>query len=172
MDGISLGKWNYAVEILKRFGMMDCTPMASNLKLLNDASTEMVDVMMYRQMIFSLMCLMNTRPDTCFTVNDLSQFLTYPRHDHLVVKHVVRYLKGTIEYGIKYDMNQKINLDVYVDSYWAGSAIDRKSTSGCCFSMGLVVISWFSRKQSCVELSTAKAEYVTACSASCEVVWL
>ena len=59
-----------------------------------------------------------------------------------------------------------------MDSYWEGSAIDRKSTLGCCFSMGSGVISWFSRKQSCVALSTAEAEDVAACSASCEVVWL
>ena len=69
-------------------------------------------------------------------------------------------------------MNQKINLEGYVDSDWAGSAIDRKSTSGCCFIMGSGVISWFSRKQSCVALSTDEAEYVAACSASCEAVWL
>ena len=72
------------------------------------------------------------------------------RHVHLVAtKHVLRYLKGTIDYGIKYDANQNINLEGYVDSNWAGSAIDRKITSGCFFSMVLGVISWFSRKQSC-----------------------
>ena len=79
--------------------------------------------------------------------------------------------RGTVDYGLKYDSNQK-NLEGYVDSYWAGSAIDRKSTSGCFFSMGSGVISWFSRNQSCVALSTAQAEYVTSCSASCEAVWL
>ena len=56
-------------------------------------------------MICSLMFLTNTKPDTCFVVNDLSQFLTDLRHAHLVAKHAVRYLKGTIEYGIKYDIN-------------------------------------------------------------------
>ena len=121
--------------------MMDCkamaTPMASNLKLLSDASSESVDATMYHQMIGSL-----------------------------------RYLKGTIDYGLKHDANQKINLKGYVDSNSAGSAIDRKSTSGCCFSMGSGVISWFSRKKSCVALSTTEAEYVVACSASSEAVWL
>ena len=87
-------------------------------------------------------------------------------------KHIMRYLKGTIYYGLKYEANQKINLEVYVDSDWAGSAINRKSTLGCCFSMGSGVISWSSRKQSCVELSTAEAEYVATCSASYEEVWL
>ena len=71
-------------------------------------------------MIYSLMYLTNTRPDICFAVNTL-------RHVHLMVgKHVVRYLKGTIDYGLKYEANQKINLEGYVDSDWVGSAIDRK----------------------------------------------
>ena len=80
--------------------------------------------------------------------------------------------KGTVDYGLKYDTNQKINLEGYVDSDWVGSAIDRKITSGCCFSMGSGVISWFSRKQSCVAPSTVEAKYVTACSASCDALWL
>ena len=87
-------------------------------------------------------------------------------------KNILRYLKGTVDYGLKYKFDQKINLEGYVDSDWAGSAIVRKSTSGCCFSMGSVVISWFSRKQSCVALSTAEVEYVAAYLASCEAVWL
>ena len=91
------------------------TPMASKLKLLIDDSSDIVDAMMYRQMICSLMCLKNTRPYTCFAVNDLSQFLMDLRHAHLVAKNVVRYLEGKVEYGIKYDMNQKTNLHGYVD---------------------------------------------------------
>ena len=122
-------------------------------------------------MIGSLMYLMNTRPNICFAVNTLSQFLTDPRNLHLIAaKHILRYLRGTIDYGLKYESNQKISLDGYVDSDWAGSAIDRKRTSGCCFSMGPAVISWFTRKKLYVALSTAEAEYFTACSASCEAV--
>ena len=70
-------------------------------------------------------------------MNTLSQFLTDSRHVHLIAaKHILRYLKGTVYYGLKYDANQKINLEGYVDSDWAGSVVDMKSTSGCCFSMG------------------------------------
>ena len=118
------------------------TPMALNLKLLSDASLETVDAMMYHQMICSLMYLKNMRLDICFALNTLSQFLMDARHVHLMVsKHAVRYLKGTIEYGLKYEENQKINLEGYVDSDWAGSAIDRKRNLGCFFSMGSGVIS-------------------------------
>ena len=80
--------------------------------------------------------------------------------------------RGIVDYGLKYDANQNINLEGYVDSYWAGRAIDRKNTSECCFSMGSGVISWFIKKQSCVALSTAKAKYVAYCSTSCEAVWI
>ena len=87
--------------------------------------------MMYRHMIY----LTNMKPDICFAMNTL-------RHVHLMVaKHAVRYLNGIVEYGLKYDMSLKINLEGYVDSYWVGGAIDRKSTSRCYFSMGSSVIS-------------------------------
>ena len=98
------------MELLKRFGMMDykemATPMASNLKLLRDASSKTVDATMYRQMIGSLMYLTNRRPDIWFAMNTLSQFLANPRHFHLIAaKHILRYLKGTVVYGLKYDVN-------------------------------------------------------------------
>ena len=89
---------------------MDCkamtTPMALNLKLLSVASSDSVDAMMYRQMIGSLMYLMNTIPYIFFVVNTLSQFLTDPRHVHLIAaKHILGYLKGTVYYGLKYEVD-------------------------------------------------------------------
>ena len=76
------------------------TPMASNLNLLSDASSEVIDSTMYHQMIGSLMYLMNMRPDICFVVNTLSQFLTDPRHVHLIAaKNIMRYRKGTVIMG-------------------------------------------------------------------------
>ena len=99
--------------------------------------------------------------------------MTDLRNVHFIAaKHILRYLRGIVNYGIKYDVNQNINVEGYDDSYWAGSAINRKSTSRCCFSMGSSVISWFSRKQSCMALSTTEDEYVVACSTICEAVWL
>ena len=94
-----------------------------------------------------------------------------PRHVHLIAaKNILRYLKGTVDYGLNYDENQKINLEGYVDSDWAGNAIDRKSTSRCCFSMRSGVISWFSRRESCMALSIDEEKYVATCLAICEVV--
>jgi hypothetical protein len=104
------------------------------------------------------MYLTNTRPDICFVVNTLSQFLVEPRCVHLVAaKHVMMYLKGTIDYGLSYDGDHNFTLSGYTNSYWAGSVVDRKSTFGCCFSLGSAMISWQSRKQSSIALSTAEA---------------
>ena len=110
-DGIFFGQGKYAIEILKRFGMMDskamAIAMASNLKLLSDASSYLVDATMHHQMIGSLMYLKNTRLDICFAVNTLSQYLTDPRSVHLTAaKHILRYLKGIVDYGLKYKTNQ------------------------------------------------------------------
>ena len=80
--------------------------------------------------------------------------------------------RDIVEYQLKYDVNQNINLEGYVDSDWAGSSIDRKSISRCCFSMGSGVISWFSRNQSCVALSTTEAECVIACLSSCDAIFM
>ena len=77
------------------------------------------------------MYLTNTRPDICFVVNTLSKFLIDPTHVHLIsTKHILRYLKGTVDYGLKYEANQNINLEGYVDSDWEGGAINRKRTLG------------------------------------------
>ena len=92
------------------------TPMALNLKLLCDASSDSVDAMMYHHIIGSLICLANMILDICFVVNTLSQFPTSPRHVHLIIaKHILRYLKVTVEYGLKYDMNRKTNMCGYFD---------------------------------------------------------
>jgi hypothetical protein len=119
------------------------------------------------------MYLTNTRPDICFAVNTLSQYLVEPRRVHLVAaKHVMRYLKGTLDYGFCYTGDHDFRLYGYTDSEWAGIASDRKRTSRCCFSLGSAMTSWKSRKQSSIALSTTEAEYIAACSSSCEAIWL
>jgi hypothetical protein len=82
-----------------------------------------------------------------------------PRHDHWIdVKHVLRYIRGTINYVLIYTAFSDIQLHGFIDSDWAGSAEDRKSTSGMCFFLGSTMIYWGSRKWKSVTLSTAEAE--------------
>ena len=80
------------------------------------------------------MYLTNTKPDICFSMNTLSQYLVQPRRVHLVTaKHVMRYLKGTIDFGLYYDDSHEYRLSGYIDADWDGSISDIKSTLGRCF---------------------------------------
>jgi hypothetical protein len=149
------------------------TPMEVKLKLLVKTSSELIDDTLYRQIIGSLMYLTNTRPCICFSMNTLIHFLVEPKHVHIVVaKHVMRYLKGTINCGLNYDRDHDFTLSGYTDADWEGSVSDRKITLGCCFSLGSTMISWQSRKQSNISLITAEAKYIAACFASCEAIWI
>ena len=103
--------------------MIDCkamaTPMTTNLNLLNDDSSEAVDATLDRHIIGSLMYLTNTRPYIYFFVNTLSKYMVNPEHIHLVAeKHVMRYLKGTLDYGRRYALDGEIILHGFIDSYW------------------------------------------------------
>ena len=121
--------------------------MVMNLKLLSHKYSNIVDATMYRQIIGSLMYLTNIRPNICFAVNTLSQYMVEPRGVHLIVaKHVMRYLKGTIDYVLRYASNREISLQGFTDLDWVGSIAEQKGTYGCCFSMGSTMISWFNRK--------------------------
>ena len=102
---------------------MDCksmsTPMALNLKKLCYDELDLVDPTMYRQLIGSLMYLVNTRPDICFVMSTLSQFMCEPRQMHWVAaKHVLRYLRGIIGYGLRYSIDSDMQLVGYTDSDW------------------------------------------------------
>jgi hypothetical protein len=113
------------------------------LKLLVDTSLDLIVATLYRQIIGSLMYLTNTKPNIYFVVNTLSQFLVEPKCVHLMVaKHLMRYLKGTVDNGLIYDGDHDLSLSGYSDADWAGSVADRKSTSRWCFNLGSSMISW------------------------------
>ena len=147
-DEIFLSQGNYTLDVLRRFGTMDCksmaTPLVTNLKKLHDSASgfDLLDLTMYRQLIGCLMYLMHTRLDICFALSALSQFMSELRQVHWVAtKHVLGYLCGTIVYGLRYTSSGRVNLLGYTDSDWAGCSVDRKSTSRNCFSVGLAMIS-------------------------------
>jgi len=162
------------VKLLERFGMVDCksvsTPMELNFKKLSGstAGPVLANPTEYRQLVGALMFLVNTRPDVCLAVNNLSQHMIEPHHFHWVG---AKNRRGTINHGLRYTAESMTFLG-YTDADWAGSVVDRKSTSGCCFTLGFALISWMSRKQKSVALSTAEAEYIAASMACCEAVWL
>jgi hypothetical protein len=85
---------------------------------------------------------------------------------------VLRYLRGTVGYDLRYASDVDMRLQGYVDAVWAGSTVDRKSTFGCCFTLGSTMVSWCNMRQNFVALSTTEAEYITLCVAICEAMLL
>ena len=119
------------------------------------------------------MYLVNTRPDICYAVNQLSQAMVKPTKLFWKAdKHVMRYLRGISEYGLWYRQTDEVKLHGFMDADWAGSPTDRKSTSGGIFSIGSIAISWYSRKQRSVTLSSVEAEYMAASQVACEAIWM
>ena len=86
-------------------------------------------------------------------------------------KHILRYIRGIVEYGLVYERRGSVQVAGFTDVDWAGCVEDKKSTSGCCFNIRSGVVSWFSRKQKSVALSSAEAEYMAANMAACEGMW-
>ena len=119
----------------------------------------------------SLVYLCNTRPDISYATGVLSRFSNQPREIHWKAgMRVLRYIKGTQGYGITYAKGN--SLSGFCDSDWAGDIDSRRSVTGYCFSLGSGVVSWISKKQPTVALSSTEAEYKAACFAACEAVWL
>ena len=117
------------------------TSMVSNLKKIHEETSrsDIVESMMYRQLIGSLMYLVHTKPEICFIVSALSQFMFELRHIHWVaMKHVLIYLCGTVGYGIKYSSGGGVMLLGYTGSNWVGSVVERKSTSSVLFQHGFI----------------------------------
>jgi len=176
-DGIFLSQTKYLKQILKKYGMEDskpvCTPMVTGCSLsANDESTA-VHQPTCRSMIGSLIYLTGTRPDIMHVVGIVGRFQANPKESHLqAVKRIFKYLQGTQNYGLWYPRGIDLTLHAYTDADWVGSMDDRKSTSGGAFFMGPRLVSWFSKKQSSIALSTAEAEYVAAASCCTQLLWM
>ncbi|KAH9735189.1 hypothetical protein KPL71_017659 [Citrus sinensis] len=167
----------YVEEILERFQMKNCnsvtTPIEKGLKLVKDPAGRIVDSTLYKQIVGSLMYLTATRPDIMHAVSSISRYMERPKEDHLLaVKRILRYLRGTAEFGLFYKKGKKSYLYGFADSDYAGDLDDRRSTSGYVFMFGSAAISWSSKKQPIVTLSTTEAEFVAAASCACQALWL
>src|SRR6266487_2777074 len=159
-ETIFISQSKYAKNIVKKFGMDTAThkrtPAPTHLKLTKDEKGVSVDQSLYRSMIGSLLYLTASRPDISFAVGVCARYQADPKMSEKNPKFV----NGTLYYWIIYPHSDNSQLIGYCDADWAGSADDRKSTSGGCFFLGENLISWFSKKQNCVSLSTAEAEYI------------
>ncbi|KAJ9539063.1 hypothetical protein OSB04_031796 [Centaurea solstitialis] len=176
-DGIFINQAKYVQDLLKRFDFggsnSAATPMPRNFQLNADTSGKPVDQKTYRAIIGSLLYLTASRPDIVFSTGVCARFQCDPHDSHLsAVKRILRYLKGTPDFGLWYPKDSGFELIAYTDSDHAGCKLNRKSTSGACQFLGDKLVSWSSRKQNCVSLSTAEAEYVAAACCCSQVLWM
>ncbi|KAI3692850.1 hypothetical protein L6452_32674 [Arctium lappa] len=176
-DGIFINKSKYVFDILKKFKMDKSTsistPMAHGAKIGLDPDGKVVDQKIYRGMIGSLMYLTGTRPDIIFSTCLCARFQAKTKESHLLaVKRIFRYIKGTPYLGLWYPKSSDYKLIAYSDVDFGGNQLDRKSTSGHLQFFGDRLISWASKKQNYVSISTAEAEYVTAASCCAQVLWM
>ncbi|XP_068317241.1 secreted RxLR effector protein 161-like [Pyrus communis] len=149
------------------------TPLVATDKLKREYGSEPVDECEYRKIVGSLLYLTVIRPDIMFSACLLARFMHKPTKKHYrAAKKVLRYIQGTIDFGIEYVIGKYALLIGYCDSDWSGSDEDLKSTSGYAFSFGSGAFSWASVKQHSVALSIAEAEYVSAAEATSQAIWL
>jgi len=149
------------------------SPLVSSSKDVGDPrNDEPFNEHVYRKLIGSLLYLStNTRPDIAFAVSYLSQFCSKPSQKNWVeAKRVLRYLNGTVDFKLTYVRGGR-PIEIFCDADWANNA-DRKSFSGFVTRLAGAAVTWQTRKQRVVALSTVEAEYVSMCEAAKEVAWI
>uniref|UniRef100_H3H6A9 Integrase catalytic domain-containing protein n=2 Tax=Phytophthora ramorum TaxID=164328 RepID=H3H6A9_PHYRM len=177
-DGsVTMCQRRYVDDILKRFAMDECkavvSPVDMSTRLVpSDAATKVNAP--FREAVGALMHLMTaTRPDIAYAVGYVSRFMENPQEEHWVaVKRILRYLQGTKTHGICFKPGDMIDFRGYSDTDWAGDLADRKSTSGYKFMLMSAPVSWGSKKQSSVSLSTSEAEHIALSLAIQEGKWI
>jgi hypothetical protein len=174
-EGTFISQTKYTRDILKKFGMNKAkpikTPMGTNGHLDLDLGGTSVDQKVYRFVIGSLLYLCASRLDIMLSVCMCTKFLAAPKDCRLrAVKRIMRYLVLTPNLGLWYSRGSYFELIGYSDADYAGCKVDRKSTSGTCQFLRRSLVSWYSKKQNSIALSTAEAEYVTVGSCCAQLL--
>ena len=175
---VKMSQEHYLTKMLCKFRMENCKPRSTVCEAKLNFPTdeyEIVDEVKYREMVGSLIYAMTcTRPDLCWIVTKLSQYLSKPGVEHhTAAKHVLRYIKGTINLELCFRKVEKFELLGFSDADWAGDS-DRRSVTGYCFSLGenTGMVSWKSKRQATVALSSCEAEYMALAAATQEGLFL
>jgi hypothetical protein len=174
-EGTFISQMKYTRDILKKYGIDKAKPiktsMGTNGHLDLDLGGTSVDQKVYRSMIESLLYLCASRPDIMLSVYMCARLQAAPKDCHLrAVKRIMRHLVLTPNLGLWYPKGSRFELLGYLDADYAGCKVDRKSTSGTCQFIGRSLISWSSKKQNSVALSTVEAEYVAAGSCCAQLL--
>ncbi|GJU14206.1 ribonuclease H-like domain-containing protein [Tanacetum coccineum] len=131
------------------------------------------DSTLYRSLVGALQYLTFTRPDISYAVQQVCLFMHDPREPHLsALKRILRYVRGTLSYGLQLYSSTTSSLVAYSDADWAGCPTTRRSTSGYCVFLGNNLLSWSSKRQFTLSRSSAEAEYRGVANAVAETCWL
>nr|GEX95606.1 ribonuclease H-like domain, reverse transcriptase, RNA-dependent DNA polymerase [Tanacetum cinerariifolium] len=174
-DGdISIKQSAYANKILKEAGMLDCNetliPMDPGTRLTKVTERTMVNSTEYRSLIGCLRCPLHTRPDLSYSVGLLSRFMQEPREQHMkAIRQLLRYIKGTKDYGITYMHNEGNKIHRFCDSSYRVNTQEGKGTTGIIFYYGESPISWSTQKQATVAQSLCESEFIAAAT---QALWL
>jgi hypothetical protein len=176
-EGTFISQTKCIQYILKKFRMKNAkpikTPMGTNGHLDLDTGGKSVDQMVYQSMIGSLLYICASRPDIMLSVCMCARFQANSKKVHLrAVKRIMRYLVYTPKFGVWYPKGSTFDLIGYSDADYARCKIDRKSTSGTCQFLGRSLVSWASKKQNALALSTAEAEYIPVGHCSAQLLWM
>jgi hypothetical protein len=176
-EGTFISQTKYIQDILKKFRMKNAkpikTPMGTNGHLDLDTGGKSVDQKVYRSMIGSLLYLCALRPDIMLLVCMCARFQTNPKEVHLrAMKRIMRYLVYTSKFGLWYSKGSIFDLIGYSNADYARCKIDRKSTSGTCQFLGRSLVSWASKKQNPVALSTDEAKYIVVGHCCAQLLWM
>ncbi|XP_075091630.1 secreted RxLR effector protein 161-like [Nicotiana tabacum] len=177
MKGTCISQQKYIKELLKRFDMeaskvMD-TSIATATRLNLDKSGSSINQTMYRDIIGSLLYLTASRPYIVFSVGLCARFQSNPKESNLKAdKKILRDLQGKQDLVLYYPSCDNFNLVGYADADFAGYLVDWKSTSGMAHFLGSCLISWGTRKQNSIALSTTEAEYVAPASCCSQLLWI
>ena len=149
------------------------THMSPNVKLTVDLLGKSVDPSLYRSMIGSLLYLTASRPDISYSIGVCARYQANPKESHMTtLKRIIKYVKTTAEFGVWYNKDTSDVLARNSDADWAGNADDRKSTLEGCFYVGNNLVSWVSKKQNSISLSTVEAEYIAVGSCCTQLLWM
>ena len=147
--------------------------LSLNVKLTVDFLDKSVDSSLYRSMIGSLLYLTASRPDISYNAGVCAKYQANLKESHMIaLKRIIKFFKTTADFGVWYSKDTNDVLAGYSDIYKAENANDRKSTSGGCFYVGNNLVSWMSKKQNSISLSTIEAEYITAGSCCPQLLWM
>ncbi|KAM1797964.1 hypothetical protein ACFX12_032087 [Malus domestica] len=177
-DGsLFISQSKYAKDLLKKAAMETCkptsTPSKPHAQFLEQEGAPLSDPSHYRSLVGALQYLTFTRPDLAQAVNMVCQFMTSPTDLHMhLVKRILRYLKGTLEYGLHYKKSLDFNLLAYSDSDWVADINTRRSITGFVIYLGDNPISWQSKKQSIVSRSSTEAEYKALAHSAADLFWI